>query len=576
MSTPVTQLLDGLTLLVQVHEGRNLVAKDRALLIGKKTTSDPYVCVYWGQRYLGQTRVQHQTLAPVWNQTFCAALDYQEANALLYTSATHQQTQIPSIILNLFDFDFFCNADPMGTIEITSSDRWNDTHRQWLKVGPGSGTNHCRNATGEVCVSILLKTRQLLRLVPGNTHRLSYPHVNIGLSWQPENGVHIDMDAALVAFDAVGEVLIKETVYFGNLQNSNQSIIHSGDDPTGEAVRDDETIEVHLDSIPLHVKCLYLLLSVATPHQTLEQIKSALIRFYHQSLPTGTKGPGICGLTPSDFGGATTLIVARLSRDLSHPQQWMLNPIEASVSPDRDFGTLISKLKSYTRDLAPSVRIDPNERIAIMRKDGVVRLRDFCPDRVVPSTVSFGLAWDVTNGVSIDLDASAICLDSNMELVDKVYFGNLQSNDHAIQHAGDQRSGDSAGDDETISVSLQMLNPRITYIGFVISSFSGQELDDIALASCHLYDTASVRDIARYSLTDARALDKHTALVMGCLYQDEGREWMLRIISKPAQGRSVHDNIEELQNFLRQNPPASPVVCVEEEEIDLSMPAFVP
>ncbi|EEC42614.1 predicted protein, partial [Phaeodactylum tricornutum CCAP 1055/1] len=142
---------------------------------------------------------------------------------------------------------------------------------------------------------------------------------------------------------------------------------------------------------------------------------------------------------------------------------------------------------------------------------------------------------------SIDLDASAICLDSNMELVDKVYFGNLQSSDHAIQHAGDQRSGDSAGDDETISVSLQMLNPRITYIGFVISSFSGQELDDIALASCHLYDTASVRDIARYSLTNARALDKHTALVMGCLYQDEGREWMLRIISKPAQGRSVHD-----------------------------------
>ena len=38
-------------------------------------------------------------------------------------------------------------------------------------------------------------------------------------------------------------------------------------------------------------------------------------------------------------------------------------------------------------------------------------------------TVTMGLAWDVTNGVNIDLDASCILLDANLRQVDVVFYG---------------------------------------------------------------------------------------------------------------------------------------------------------
>jgi tellurium resistance protein TerZ len=225
--------------------------------------------------------------------------------------------------------------------------------------------------------------------------------------------------------------------------------------------------------------------------------------------------------------------------------------------------------------LLPSIRIDPTEIIAIMRKNGVIRLRDFCPGHVVPEKVSFGLAWDITNNKSIDLDASAICLDENLQKIDLVYFRHLSSNDGAIVHSGDERHGASAGDDETINILLCAADPRVKFIGFVVNSYSGEELDDIARASCHLYDTATRRDIARYALSNSHELDKHTALVMGCLLR-VGSEWQLHIISEAAQGRTVHDNVDELQNFLRLHPIPPPLVVEEsEEEIDLSMPAVV-
>jgi tellurium resistance protein TerZ len=52
-----------------------------------------------------------------------------------------------------------------------------------------------------------------------------------------------------------------------------------------------------------------------------------------------------------------------------------------------------------------------------------------------------GLAWDVTDGVDIDLDASVLCLNRNMEMVDVVYFKQLRSQDGAIHHSGDEREG---------------------------------------------------------------------------------------------------------------------------------------
>ena len=110
-------------------------------------------------------------------------------------------------------------------------------------------------------------------------------------------------------------------------------------------------------------------------------------------------------------------------------------------------------------------------------------------------------------------------LDANLRQLDIVFYGKLASSDGAIRHGGDEREGDEKGDDEKIFLQLANVHPAVRYIGFVINSYSGQELDDVKDAGVHLFDGSSMRDIMRYHMTNTKELDKHTALVVGMLFQ---------------------------------------------------------
>jgi tellurium resistance protein TerZ len=251
------------------------------------------------------------------------------------------------------------------------------------------------------------------------------------------------------------------------------------------------------------------------------------------------------------------MFLLRVARNLD--KKWILSVIEDFDSQARCFGSLIPEIKSYTADLIPSIVVNPDERIAVLRKGEQVRIKDFAQGKI-PKWVSFGLQWDVTDGVNIDLDASAVCLARDLRPLDVVYFKQLRSKDNSIRHSGDEQEGDESGDDEKILISLPNTSPDVHYIGFVINSYSGQELDDIAKASCHLYDPQTGIDIATYSMSNATELDGHTALLVGCLFREGSDAWNLRIIAKPVQGKTAHSNVEDLQQFLFENAPVAPQV----------------
>ena len=66
--------------------------------------------------------------------------------------------------------------------------------------------------------------------------------------------------------------------------------------------------------------------------------------------------------------------------------------------------------------------------------------------------------------------------------------------------------------------------------------YSGEELDDVKDASCHLYDGSSYRDLASFKMANCAFLDKHTALVVGMFFRDlRTGEWAFEIISEAAQ-----------------------------------------
>jgi tellurium resistance protein TerD len=87
--------------------------------------------------------------------------------------------------------------------------------------------------------------------------------------------------------------------------------------------------------------------------------------------------------------------------------------------------------------------------------------------------VKIGLSWDPTsNGQSPDADASVFMLDNSGKMPSEryfVFFNNLISEDGAVIHSGDNRTGDGEGDDEEISINLTSVSPNVVQLLIVIT-----------------------------------------------------------------------------------------------------------
>ncbi|NMO03460.1 TerD family protein [Gordonia sp. TBRC 11910] len=106
--------------------------------------------------------------------------------------------------------------------------------------------------------------------------------IRMGLGWDPirktgrfgSRSANIDLDASVVMF--AGHTPF-DIIYFGNLRTPDGSIVHTGDNLTGEGEGDDEVINVDLTRIPPHVDTL-LFIVTSYRGQTFEQIDNAFCR----------------------------------------------------------------------------------------------------------------------------------------------------------------------------------------------------------------------------------------------------------------------------------------------------------
>eukprot|EP00622_Pseudochattonella_farcimen_P007481 FR743473.1.p1 GENE.FR743473.1~~FR743473.1.p1 ORF type:complete len:189 (+),score=3.09 FR743473.1:329-895(+) len=186
--------------------------------------------------------------------------------------------------------------------------------------------------------------------------------------------------------------------------------------------------------------------------------------------------------------------------------------------------------------------------MALLRKGGHVHLKEYGRGKPI-NDVTFGLAWDVTNGVNIDLDASVIMFNASLEAVDIVSYSHLHSNDGAVLHAGDEQEGDEQGDDEKIRLLLSRLNPQIAFLGFCINSYSGQPLSCVSSAGCHIFTTATNTDLASFNVSGNPSLNSCTALLIVHFVPRPTTppRILIHTCAKPAMGPVANDNVGELQ-----------------------------
>ena len=155
---------------------------------------------------------------------------------------------------------------------------------------------------------------------------------------------------------------------------------------------------------------------------------------------------------------------------------------------------------------------------------------------------------------AVDLDASCATFDANNKALEVVYFGNLQSKNGSIRHSGDDRTGDTGGDDgldnEVITVDLSRLDPTVTKIAFVLNSFQGQDFKSIPFASIRIYEGNPTRVnevFATYDIANGPNFAGHVSMVMGVFYK-RNNEWKFNAIGEPTPDRELKGTLNTVIN----------------------------
>ncbi|MFI0819894.1 TerD family protein [Streptomyces sp. NPDC021098] len=157
--------------------------------------------------------------------------------------------------------------------------------------------------------------------------------------------------------------------------------------------------------------------------------------------------------------------------------------------------------------------------------------------RPVLTSVKMGLGWEPAfRGADIDLDASVIAFGVDRKKIDVCFFGKLAILNGAIQHSGDNLTGEGGGDDESITVHLGGLPPEVTGLVFTVNSFSGQKFTDVAKAYCRLVDAQTNEELVRFDITHA---EPRTGVMMAKLIRQFSGEWEMTAMGEYVDSRTV-------------------------------------
>ncbi|TXK84802.1 TerD family protein [Paenibacillus sp. N3.4] len=197
-------------------------------------------------------------------------------------------------------------------------------------------------------MTISLVKGQKIDLTKGNS---GLSKVVVGLGWDPavvekrgffgmkKKAAEIDCDASVILLDENGK-LRKENnvVYFANLQSSCGSVVHSGDNRTGEGEGDDEQVTVNLAKVPADVDKIVFVVNIydcVNRKQDFGHVQSAYIRLLNDS----NQQELVKFNLTEDYSGKTSLIVAELYRNSG---EWKFNAIGEGYT-DTSIGQLVRR-----------------------------------------------------------------------------------------------------------------------------------------------------------------------------------------------------------------------------------------
>lgn len=154
-----------------------------------------------------------------------------------------------------------------------------------------------------------------------------------------------------------------------------------------------------------------------------------------------------------------------------------------------------------------------------------------------------GLGWDTNKydgGYDFDLDASAFCCGEDGKVhndLDFIFYNNLKHSSGAIEHMGDNLTGDGDGDDEQIKIDLSLVPENISKIDFTVTIHEAvernQNFGQVSNAYVRIVNSETNEEILKYDLGEDFSIE--TAIVVGEIYRHNG-EWKFNAIGSGFQG----------------------------------------
>ena len=174
-----------------------------------------------------------------------------------------------------------------------------------------------------------------------------------------------------------------------------------------------------------------------------------------------------------------------------------------------------------------------------LTKGGNVNLSKEAPSL---TKMSVGLGWNprATDGQAFDLDAIAFLVNDAGKVrqdQDFIFFNNLKSSDGAVEHTGDNRTGEGDGDDETINVDLTKIAADVNKVVFCAVIYEGQarnqNFGQVSDAYIRIVNATGGSEVARYDLSEDSSTE--TAMIFGELYK-HNNEWKFRAVGQGFAG----------------------------------------
>ena len=214
-----------------------------------------------------------------------------------------------------------------------------------------------------------------------------------------------------------------------------------------------------------------------------------------------------------------------------------------------------------------AINLQKGQRIDL-RKSGGATLTEFCVGvnwgAIEKKGGFLGLSKTVTQ---VDLDLSCVMIDTNGQVSDHLYSpdykpeflakfglppGKLLSRNSALRHSGDDRAGDSGGDDgldnEVITVNLSAVEANITQIFFFLNNVGQEDFSMIPYSKIRMYEgtPSHVKEVfADYNVSAEAQFAGKKALILGKLYKKDN-DWKFNAIGDPTEDAFLGQTIQRI------------------------------